>query len=416
MWYAPTSRGNDLGFRLARVPRPASGPAPQGELESSRAAWEKLLERDPPDHKSWYGYAELCLFLGREEDYGRARRVLLTRFGATTNPFEAERTARACLLLPGTDDELRQAVALAERANAKREADKWARPYFEFVHGLAEYRQGQFDRAIATMQGDASGVLGPAPRLVLALSVHQSGQATEARKTLAAAILAHDWRATQVRARDRNGLPDQDRWIYHILRREAEAVILPKLQAFRQGDWQPQDNNERLALLGICEFEALYAAASRLCADAFAADPDLAARLTTQCLRRAAKESDKTDRMIEALNSECRYRAARCAALAGCGFGKDSAKLSATEHTHWRRKALEWLRTDLVVLSKTLDSGLRADRDIVKEMLTLWQDEPDLAGLREPAGLERLAEDERKDCLALWAEVGAVLARCGNTP
>jgi len=48
--------------------------------------------------------------------------------------------------------------------------------------------------------------------------------------------------------------------------------------------------------------------------------------------------------------------------------------------------------------------------------LTLWQDEPDLAGLRELAGLERLAEDERKDCLALWADVGAVLARCRNTP
>jgi serine/threonine-protein kinase len=175
--------------------------------------------------------------------------------------------------LPGTDDELRQAVALAERAVAKREGDKWAHPYFEFVHGLAEYLQGQFDRAIATMQGDASGVLGPAPRLVLALSLHRSGQATEGRKTLEAAILAHDWRATQVRAGDQNG------WIYHILRREAEAMILPKLQAFRQGDWQPQDNNERLALLGFCESAALYGTASRLCADAFAADPDLAERL-----------------------------------------------------------------------------------------------------------------------------------------
>ena len=114
--------------------------------------------------------------------------------------------------------------------------------------------------------------------------------------------------------------------------------------------------------------------------------------------------------------SEIRYRAARCAALAGCGLGKDSAKLSAAEQTHWRRKALEWLRTDLVVLSKTLDGGRRADRDLVKEMLTLWQDEPDLAGLREPARLKMLAEDERKDCLALWAEVGAVIARCGDAP
>jgi serine/threonine-protein kinase len=383
--------------------------APQGKLEAVRAAWEKLLEQNPPDHDSWFGYAELCLFLGREDDYHRARRALLKRFGATTHPYHAERTARACLLLPGTDDELRQAVALAERAVAEREGDKWAHPYFEFVHGLAEYRQGQFDRAIATMEGDASGVLGPAPRLLLALSRHRSGQATEARKMLAAAILAHDWRPKQVHARYQNA------WIYHILRREAEAMILPELQAIRHGDWQPQDNNERLALLGICESEALYGTASRLCADAFAADPELADRETTQCLRRAAQESDQSNR-TEALLSEIRYRAARSAALAGCGLGKDDAKLSAAEQIHWRKKALEWLRTDLVVLSKTLDGGRRADFDLAKEMLTLWQDEPDLAGLREPARLEGLAEDERKGCLELWAEVRAVLARCGNIP
>jgi serine/threonine-protein kinase len=192
-------------------------------------------------------------------------------------------------------------------------------------------------------------------------------------------------------------------------------MILPKRQAFRQGDWQPQDNYERLALLGICESEALYGTASRLCADAFAADPDLAERLTTQCLRRAAQESDKSNR-TKALISEIRYRAARCAALAGCGLGKDSAKLSAAEQTHWRRKALEWLRTDQVVLSKSLDGDLRADRDLAREMLTLWQDEPDLAGLREPNRLERLSADERKGCLDLWAEVGVVLARCRNAP
>ncbi len=209
----------ELNPNVSTVRDLAKVPAPYGRLEEARAAWEKLLESDPPDHDTWYGYAELCLFLGREDDYRRARRALLNRFGATTNPFDAERTARACLLLPGTDDELRQAVALAERAVAEREGDKWGHPYFEFARGLAEYRQGQFDRAIATMQGGASSVLGPAPRLVLALALHRSGQATEARKTLAAAILAHDWRATQVYGLDQNG------WIYHILRREAEDLI-----------------------------------------------------------------------------------------------------------------------------------------------------------------------------------------------
>src|SRR5262249_48337318 len=127
--------------------------APRRGLKEARAAWKELLERDPLDQDSWNGYAELCLFLGQRDEYRRARRALLERFGATTNPFEAERTARACLLSPATDDEVRQAVALAGRAVADREGEKWGHAYFEFVHGLAEYRQGRFDRAIATMQG-----------------------------------------------------------------------------------------------------------------------------------------------------------------------------------------------------------------------------------------------------------------------
>jgi eukaryotic-like serine/threonine-protein kinase len=411
------AEGAIAAFRKALVLNPdvavvrdlAKALAPHGGLEEARGVWGKILERDPSGHDSWYGYAELCLFLGREDDYRRARRDLLTRFGATTNPFDAERTARACLLLPGTADELRQSAALTERAIAEREGDRWAHPYFQFVHGLARYRQGQFDRAISTIRGDASSVLGPAPRLVLAMALYRSGRAAEARETLAAAVLAHDWRAKQVHADDQNG------WIYHVLRREAETLILTTLPAFLQGDWRPQNNIERLTLLGICESEALYGTASRLCADAFAADPDLADRLTTECLRQAAQESNESNR-TEALTSDCWYRAARCAALAGGGLGKDGSKLSAAERTHWRRKALEWLRTDLHVLSETLDGGLTADRGLAKELLTLWQDEPDLAGLREPARLKMLSADERKGCLDLWAEVGTVLARCGDAP
>src|SRR5262249_41638580 len=150
--------------------------------------------------------------------------------------------------------------------------------------------------------------------------------------------------------------------------------------AFLQGKYQPRDNDERLALLGICQFKGLYAAAACLYADAFAADPDLAATLTADCRNRSAREQSLVDR-IEALNTECRYLAARCAALAGCGLGKDGAKLSEAERTHWRRKALEWLQADLIVWSKMLDSDSQRDRDLTKEMLTLWQNEPDLAGI-----------------------------------
>ena len=400
----------ELNPSIAVVQELAKAAAPHGRLEEACAAWEKVLERNPPDFDSWYGYPELCLFLGREEDYRRARRALLKNFGATTNPFAAERLGRACLLWPATDDELRQTVNIAKRAVANREGDEWANPYFKFVQGLAEYRQSKFDQAIATMRGEASNVLGPAPRLVLAMSLYRSGQATEAWKTLAAAILAYDWRAVQTHPID-----PQNAWIYHTLRREAEAEILPELHAFQQGNYQPQDNDQRLALLKLCESEALYHTASRLCDDAFAAEPDLADRVTIECLRNAANESDKSNR-TEALISELRFRAARCAALAGRGFGSDSAKLDATEKAQWRRKTIEWLRSDLVVLSKKVDSGLHADAEIVKDTLVLWQYEPDLAGLREPTQLESLPEDERNACIGLWSEVRAVFARCGNMP
>jgi serine/threonine-protein kinase len=63
-----------------------------------------------------------------------------------------------------------------------------------------------------------------------------------------------------------------------------------------------------------------------------------------------------------------------------------------------------------------LDIDSPAARNLAKRMLTLWQEEPDLAGLREPARLERLAVDERKGCLALWAEARAALARCTVGP
>jgi hypothetical protein len=68
----------------------------------------------------------------------------------------------------------------------------------------------------------------------------------------------------------------RDFWIRHILRREAEALILPNLPAFLEGKYQPQDNDERRALLGVCQFQGLHAAAARLYADTFAASPPLA--------------------------------------------------------------------------------------------------------------------------------------------
>jgi serine/threonine-protein kinase len=354
----------------------------KGRGAEARLGWQKSLASNPPSHDAWFGYAELCLFLGEQEEYRRARRALLDRFGATQDPYVAEPVGRACLLLPGTENELRQAVALTDRAAAaKGSTPSWIYRYFLFAKGLAEYRRGRLDRAVTMMEGEGGKVMKPAPRLVVAMAQHRLGRQREARATLAAAVLSFDWSAPRADSRDA--------WIRHVIRREAEAMILPNLPAFLRGEYQPRDNDERLGFLGACQFEGRHAAAARLYADAFAAGPVLA--------------KDPT--------GECRYRAACCAALAGAGLGADEAGLGEAERASWRAQALTWLRADLAAWARKVDADPATNRPLAQKALAHWQADPDLAGLRDSRALVKLSADERKDCLALWEEVAALAGR-----
>ena len=51
------------------------------------------------------------------------------------------------------------------------------------------------------------------------MALHRSEQVDKARTTLAEAIADYDAKATSAR--------DQNEWTFHILRREAEAMIVP---------------------------------------------------------------------------------------------------------------------------------------------------------------------------------------------
>jgi RNA polymerase sigma-70 factor (ECF subfamily) len=198
-----------------------------------------------------------------------------------------------------------------------------------------------------------------------------------------------------------DGLPEVER--------EVEALIVPDLPAFLAGAHEPVDNDERLALVGACQFQGRCYAAARLCVEAFAADPTLAEGLASECRARAALGEQQPVGRVEELAARCRYPAARCAALTGCGLSEDGAKLGAMERAHWRKQARDWLRADLAIWANTMDSGPRAARVLVRGLLTHWRTAPDLAGLREPGALDHLPEDERKECLALWKEVEVVL-------
>ncbi len=348
-----------------------------------RLAWQKELAANPPHHDAWFGYAELCLFLGDEKEYRRARSDLLARFEASTDLHVAQRTARTSLLLPAPEDELRQAVAIADHAVVAR-GPKYPGPYPHavFAKGLAEYRLGRFESAIALIEGVASQLWSPAPHIVVAMADERAGRSERALKGLAAAVLSFDWSAAKADNRD-------PAWVAHILRREAEALILPMLPVFLEGKYQPSDNDERLCLLAVCQFKDLRGAEAGLYASAFAADPKLA----------------------EQLETELRYRAACAAAVAGAGGGADGARLRETERARWRRQARAWLRADVDAWAGKLERRPGADRAAVERMLAVWRTDPDLAGLRETNTLGNLPPDERQKCLALWTDIATRIER-----
>jgi serine/threonine-protein kinase len=364
----------------------------RGKLEAVRAAWAKDLDRNPPDYASWYGYSQLCLFLGDEAAYRRNRSAMLDRFEGTAKEwYECERISLACLLRPAAADEMNRVVEMVNRAAAiGPKPPHRDHAYIRFIQGLAEYRKGRPAEAIALLEPAATALSDRAgPRMALAMAQFQAGLRAQARRTLVSAVKAYDWNEMKS--------DPPTIWVNHVLRREAEALILPNLAAFLDGKYQPQDSDERRALLRVGQVTDRSLAVARAFADAFAAEPQLA----------------------EALDDGYRYAAARAAAQAGCGRSEDAAHLSEPERARRRAQAREWLRADLAAWTKVLDgdstgaSPRSPSRQSVRQRLTRWRADPELAGLRDSAELEKLSATERQECRALWQAFDALYTRAG---
>ncbi len=129
-------------------------------------------------------------------------------------------------------------------------------------------------------------------------------------------------------------------------------------------------------LVSVCQSTDRTHALARLYADIFADTPTLA----------------------DDLQSSRRYNAACSTAHAGCGLGMDAARLGDEERARWRKQARDWLAADLTAWSAALTGGTRDQRELTTKVLTRWQTDPDLAGLRDEKGLADLPEPERAEC------------------
>ncbi len=164
-----------------------------------------------------------------------------------------------------------------------------------------------------------------------------------------------------------------------------------KLTVLLEGEYEPTDDSERLALARLClqPYKQLNVRSCRLYAEAFSHDTKLANDMVTLH----------------------RYNAACAAVLAGAGQGKDAGKLTDQECTDLRKQGLEWLRADLAAWGKQLDKGGDKARPVVQGKMTHWKQDTDLTGVRDPKALQKLPQDERDAWQKLWKDVDALLAK-----
>ena len=344
--------------------------------------WHEAIAKDPADFNEWWGSAELALFLGKESDYKQVRQGLLHRFGSSTDPLITEKIGRACLLFPGSDEELRESAHLINIAvSARSTVDDRYSPYFFFAQALANYRLGHMDDAARSLQQAGETILWPSARLLRAMIQYRQGKIDAAKKTLAFAIAAFDW--TPARANFR------DVWLAHILRREAETLIFPDIPRIVAGSAEPQDNDERLALIGVCEFQGLHVLEAHTLSNAFADDPTL----------------------LDNPAVDLRYTAARSAATVSGMSANSGAPVTDAERSYWRKQAIYWLTSDLARKMKSANLSDRTACNRLKEELMGWRYESDFAALRDATGLQNMNPTDRADCQAFWKNVGDVIVR-----
>ena len=164
-------------------------------------------------------------------------------------------------------------------------------------------------------------------------------------------------------------------WIRQVRLHFTIEKKLPRMVLGNQGSVA-----EKLIAAEMCQrIKKRYLCATELYSRVFAVDPKLADNVMTGH----------------------RMNAARCAALAAAGKGID---IDIQEKTRLRKQALVWLRADLAAQANLLEKTPQVSAQIQAEMRA-WQQDADLAGLRDEQELVKLPAGERDTLKNFWDDV-----------
>jgi Flp pilus assembly protein TadD len=189
--------------------------------------YSKVVEFRPTDHEGYHYLAPVLVQAGDLEAYRRHCGRILRQFAGPTNPVVAERMAKDCLFVPPPASDFTNITRMVNTAVAAGPSHQYW-PYFQFVKGLAEYRQGRFASAAEwsqkALERTNDNYRTVQAHMTLAMAQHQLNQIEQARVTLAKGLELAEARFPKA---GKGGLDDQwhDWIIAHVLMREAKALI-----------------------------------------------------------------------------------------------------------------------------------------------------------------------------------------------
>jgi tetratricopeptide (TPR) repeat protein/serine/threonine protein kinase len=257
---------------------------------------------------------------------------------------------------------------------ARNPNDAWAYDLLGQVLG----QQGKLDEAAQALQRSLQ--LAPRfanPYLHLGFTRQLQGRFTEA---LAAFQFGHELGVRQPGWKE-----PSEKWLRQAEKQVERGFLL---DAVLRGAWKPADAAERIDFAQVAKLKKRFAAAVRLYEQAFAEQP----------------------RLLEDAKHH-RYDAACYAARAAAGEDADFPNPDAKERARLRQLAFDWLRGDLALWAKQVESGQPVVRTAARQMLRHWQRDPDLTTLRDQDAVDKLPQAERDACRQLWADVDALLRR-----
>jgi serine/threonine-protein kinase len=199
----------------------------------------------------------------------------------------------------------------------------------------------------------------------------------------------------------------------------AKVALDERLAAVIHGE-PPKDNGERVRLAYRAYEKQLFGASVQLYAEALEADPKLADdprnwhRYNAACAAALAAVAKSSHTSLSPIKDS---KKTATSAINGAESGVpqeagDGAEqpLTDADRAKLRGQARTWLEAELKTWANLLETANAQQRPTIAKTLKHWQQDADLAGVRDQAALAKLPAAEREAWKSLWAKVDGLLA------